>query len=361
MNLHIFNPEHDIALAYDKPHIMVPHVAKELRMNLGFLPSFCANDVDCSLVDDIKFAIKASSPFKHLMSDVLFVENEDLKSLPIDCVLPWGWDIHLAEELQNKGLQERVFPSQDELNEIRRLSGREHTAVILPKLRCGLEKVTCGEAFRCNNIQEVDSYIKKYKCIVVKAPWSSSGRGIRYVNGSCDEAKRFWIEKILLKQGYVMIEPHYNKVTDFALEFQIDNSGRVDYLGISVFHTVNGKYSGNIIASEEEKRFRLARYVDIDMVDELVERIKIIMPSLFRGKYVGPFGIDMMAVADVLSGKLLLHPCVEINLRRTMGHVALALSQKKFDYASMMSITHDVNYQFRIERIEGKFVDVIYN
>ena len=43
-----------------------------------------------------------------------------------------------------------------------------------------------------------------------------------------------------------------------------------------------------------------------------------------------------------------------------MGHVALSLAEKDFEFASMMSIRHKVDYQLCIERIEGKFVNVIY-
>ena len=149
-------------------------------------------------------------------------------------------------------------------------------------------------------------------------------------------------------------------MADFAAEFYAHDSGRVEFEGISVFHTQNGKYTGNVIADEEEKRFRLARYVDTDLLDVIIGRIEEIMPELLRGRYTGPFGVDMMAVADMPSGRLKLHPCVEINLRRTMGHVALSLAEKDFEFASMMSIRHKVNYQLCIERIEGKFVNVIY-
>ena len=86
VKLHVFNPEHDIALAYDKPHIMVPHVAQELRMALGWLPAIWAEDGDCVLVDDIRFALKAVAPFGNIAADVLFVGREDLSSLPIDTV-----------------------------------------------------------------------------------------------------------------------------------------------------------------------------------------------------------------------------------------------------------------------------------
>ena len=55
----------------------------------------------------------------------------------------------------------------------------------------------------------------------------------------------------------------------------------------------------------------------------------------------------MMVVKDSESG-LALDPCVEINLRRTMGHVALALSPKERGRQEIMKITYEgTNYHFR--------------
>ena len=360
MKLHIFNPEHDIALAYNKPHISVPHAAQELRMNLGFLPSLWADDGDCVLVDDIKYALKASNPLRNLMNDVLFVEKEDIKKLPIDGVLPWGWDKRIRAELSENGVGESLLPDTNMLDVIRELSGRRHTVALLKELRNGIENVTCGESFVCSSNEEIENLLRSYRAIVIKAPWSSSGRGIRYVTGKYDEAKSSWAKKTIMHQGYIMAEPYYNKVCDFALEFVANTDGRVEYRGLSVFHTLNGKYTGNIISSEEDKRFRLARYVDIDLLDIITHRLEKSLSEILNGKYVGRLGVDMMAVADMPSGKLLLHPCVEINLRSTMGHVALELSAKRMEFASMMSISHEVNYQLKINRIEGKFVNVIF-
>lgn len=360
MKLHIFNPEHDIALAYNKPHISVPHAAQELRMNLGFLPSLWADDGDCVLVDDIKYTLKASKPLRSLMNDVLFVEKDDLKKLPVDDVQPWGWDKRIRAELSENGVGESLLPDANALDAIRELSGRRHTVTLLKELRSGIENETCGESFVCTSNEDIEDLLHTYRSIVLKAPWSSSGRGIRYVTDRYDEAKSSWAKKTILHQGYIMAEPYYNKVSDFALEFVAYANGRVDYRGLSVFHTLNGKYTGNIISSEEDKRFRLARYVDIDLLDIVTRRIEKSLPEILQGKYVGRLGIDMMAIADMPSGKLLLHPCVEINLRSTMGHVALELSSKRMEFASMMSISHEVNYQLKINRIEGKFVNVIF-
>lgn len=360
MNLHIFNPEHDIALAYDKHHIMVPHIAQELRMNLGFLPAFWAKDGDFVLVDDIKFALKMSASFKCLMRDVLFVSRDDLKSLSIDRVMPWGWDKRIVSELSESGVGEWLLPSEEDLSCIRNLSGREHTSVLLSMLREGIESETCGESFRCERLSDVDEYIARYHDIVVKAPWSSSGRGIRYVTGKCDEPKSLWIKKILLHQGYVMVEPRYNRLVDFAVELFADEDGKVEYKGVSVFHTLNGKYSGNVIGTEESKLKRLQKYINLSFLDFLTKRVTSIMESHLKGRYCGPLGVDMMVVADSVAENLLIHPCVEVNLRRTMGHLAISLAEKIMPFDHMMSIAHDVNYRFRVQRIDGKFVNVIY-
>jgi hypothetical protein len=64
----------------------------------------------------------------------------------------------------------------------------------------------------------------------------------------------------------------------------------------------------------------------------------------------------MMAVNNgqwsMANGQCKLHPCVEINLRRTMGHVALALSPKDDDLRRVMRIEYsNNNYQLIINRL----------
>ena len=137
-----------------------------------------------------------------------------------------------------------------------------------------------------------------------------------------------------------MVEPLYTKVKDFGMEFYSDGEGNVTYLGLSLFHTSNGAYTGNIIATEQAKRETLSRYIPTPLLGETQQRICQILGETFKGKYQGPFGIDMMVVKSQISNlksplgsaaslveeiSNQLHPCVEINLRRTMGHVALAL------------------------------------
>lgn len=152
-----------------------------------------------------------------------------------------------------------------------------------------------------------------------------------------------------------MVEPLYNKVKDFGMEFRRDAEGRVHYLGLSLFQTVNGAYTGNILATEAVKRDIMRRYVDLALLDEITARLETELIVLFSilpsdsSLSTLRFGVDMMIVAKNATSSLenaecdgfLLHPCVEINLRRTMGHVALALSPLDDIKQGTMAINYD--------------------
>ena len=145
-----------------------------------------------------------------------------------------------------------------------------------------------------------------------------------------------------------MVEPYYNKVKDFGMEFEVDNQGKVHYLGLSLFHTKNGAYIGNLLATEEAKREQMGRYVSLGLLDEIKQHI---IQNVQLGDYQGPFGIDMMIVNSHLSpltSHFLLHPCVELNLRRTMGHVALSITPPEGDLRKVMRIELTDRYKLSV-------------
>jgi hypothetical protein len=166
-----------------------------------------------------------------------------------------------------------------------------------------------------------------------------------------------------------MVEPYYKRVKDFGMEFVSDGCGKVTFLGLSLFHTANGAYTGNIIATEATKREILSRYLPLKLLDAVVQKICVELGKMFNDRYCGPFGVDMMVVRYPQSSletnhvqqncepctmnyALSLHPCVEINLRRTMGHAALALSPTDDDIRRVMRIDYANNvYKLRICRI----------
>ena len=64
MILHIFNPEHDLALAANMSNFTPPLAGRALRSELSFLPALWASENDAILVDDVEAAYSEYSAFK---------------------------------------------------------------------------------------------------------------------------------------------------------------------------------------------------------------------------------------------------------------------------------------------------------
>lgn len=143
------------------------------------------------------------------------------------------------------------------------------------------------------------------------------------------------------------MEPYYNKVKDFGMEFEVSD-GKVEYCGLSLFQTVKNAYTGNLLASEEMKVEMMAPYVGRQQLAELRDEVAGVMEPCLKDVYQGPFGVDMMVCADE-DGRLFVNPCIELNLRRTMGHVALALGEMATDRERIMRVDFDGNrYHLRV-------------
>ena len=383
MTLHIFNPEHDIALAANLSNFTAPHAGRQLRNDLGFLPALWAQEGDRVLVQHEESALKAYRRVCHRLvklgvssitnyefqipkftthSSEIVIRNSELTSIQ-----PWGWDRAIRRELERMGMTASLLPTAEQIEQIRQLSHRRTSAQLLPLLQMD---GTVGEAFECTAVEEVTELMQRYGRLVLKAPWSSSGRGVRFCDAerlnnkekiiNNNDAQMAWVTNILKAQGSIMAEPYYNKVKDFGMEFEADAEGHIRYLGLSLFHTVNGAYQGNILATEAVKREMISRYIPISLIDSIKQRI---VERLNLDGYVGPFGIDMMIVKSIgngnhnsqlsiLNSQLLLHPCVEINLRRTMGHVALSISPTDDDIRWVMRVIYDRDhYKLKINKL----------
>jgi hypothetical protein len=356
MILHVFNPEHDLALASNLRRFTAPRAARHLRTGLGFLPCLWAKEGDAVLVtnrEDAQHAFEniqsqANKTTKRdLPKNIQFVAGNQLKHLDITTVDVWGWDLAIRDELLRYGITSNALLSEEKISILRKLSHRQTAAGILPLLRC---KGTVGEAIACHSIEEIDAASSMYGSIVLKAPWSCSGRGIRFAGSILYTPLKGWIKNLLNKQGCVMVEPYYNKIKDFGMEFYCHANGEVEYLGLSLFETTNGVYTGNLLATESEKQKYINTFIPAEITNTVRERIKTSCADIYSGRYEGGFGVDMMIVSGRNDREFLLHPCVEINLRRTMGHVALTLSPNDDALRFVMKITTENNYQIKINK-----------
>lgn len=345
MDLHIFNPEHDLALAAGLSNFTAPHAGRKLRADLGFLPALWADEQDYVLVENVEQARKAYARLRARVGGgrPQFVDKYQLSRLCIDRVVPWGWDAALRSFLLRYGVKE--LPSDEQIADIRELSHRKYALQLLHALSAVAE-----EPVLCQSLAEVKACQERLRRIVVKAPWSSSGRGVRFIDREAGDYHDRWISNVIAKQGSIVVEPYYNKVKDLGMEFVSDGRGHVSYCGLSLFQTKNGAYVGNVIADEEEKLAAMSRYVSREVLASVRDRICSLLGSLYDGRYAGPFGVDMMIVATSRKDGFMLHPCVEINLRRTMGHAALSIPPFADGFTRVMQIVLTDKYRIQIRK-----------
>ena len=355
MKLHIFNPEHDIALAHDNPFFTAPFAGRRLRSDLGFIPALWADDGDYVLVDDVQQSVDTLDKIDSLASKVIFISLQDLRHLSKDSQLknklvvdPWGWDSALCHQLVKNGFNVDLLPSNEQLKSIRTMSGRRWFAnTIIREMRMfadGTYEAPCSFS-SVDDLQRNLCRSPHHK-FVLKEPWSSSGRGVRFVSCDIDDHTVNWVSRVVRQQGHIMCEPYYDKTLDFASEFYSHKDGEVTYEGLSLFHTTGGAYTGNIVDTERHKLHILSEYVDLAEYEAAVNFLCNILSNHLKGIYVGPLGVDMMA----LPGKR-LYPCVELNLRRTMGHVALSV-KSKLPPPLIFSISYTDRYKLELHTYE---------
>ena len=370
LRLHIFNPEHDIAPAHGSPLFTSPRAGRQLRADLGFLPALWAGEESVVWTDQPHEALEN---LRRLGLDVppgLFVDTPTLRRLAhqVEAVDPWGWDAALCHQLQRLGVNPRILPTDEELKEVRALSHRRtakglldsiyHTLLIDNAIGCSIkekEEVVettskavelTGEAIEVKDEAALLQQLACWPEAVLKAPWSSSGRGVRMVSTPVHSSVLQWALGVMRRQGSLMVEPLYHKVADFGMEFSANAEG-FTYIGLSLFDTSGTAYTGNLLATEEEKRAKLARYLSPTQIDSLRQLVLHCLEAISPRFRLGPFGIDMMIVRTE-DGKTRVHPCVEINFRRTMGHVAIALQQRITTPAEAMAVTfEDGHYHLR--------------
>ena len=375
MKLHVFNPEHDIALAANLSNFTSPRAGRELRRDLAWLPSLWADDGDWVLTDNKQAAVEQLKALPVTLKDVRLIDKRELKTacengLPDGfSIEPWGWDKAICHELVHCGVPESLLPSTERLESIRKMSHRGWAAEhLLPHIIYNI-KGTVGSSTCVKSAEEVEESFARMGRCVVKSPWSSSGRGVRFIeNASQLAALDGWIRNVIEHQGSIMVEPMYRKIADFAMEFRSTENG-VEYQGLSVFSTKGTAYTGNLIATEAEKMQMLSRHIPAEILENVKNIITDRLSPVFKDSYTGSFGIDMMIVSNPQPSTFIphpsslinlqpstinpqpsiIHPCIELNLRQTMGYAALRLSEKSALHGHHMQIVHKDSYRLVIE------------
>ena len=312
MRILLFNPSTEYALATGASFYTPPAVVEEFRVANQLLPEAWADHDDMILVDDPSV----------LRSSSVLVGWSDLERIymqyPDARIEPWGWNHALRRRLLDNGVPESSLPTLEYLDMLRSLAHRRTTIL--------LNEEWNDRSFAQGPVPLPVELFSEDDCVTfyrnnsgcwMKAPWSSSGRGV--INTAADMEERHvrpWCRGIIRRQGSVMAETAADRVADYATEWRLSD-GKADYLGLSSFLTSNrGKYISNSRVSQSQMKMQFDNQSAIRLYD-VIDAQKEILEKVLRG-YEGLLGIDMIVER---SGAL--RPFVETNLRRTMGMLYL--------------------------------------
>ena len=112
-----------------------------------------------------------------------------------------------------------------------------------------------------------------------------------------------------------------------------------------------------MLANEATKENIVNQFIKQKLLHLVQANICSQLASAFKGKYIGNFGVDMMVVTTNDATTFKLHPCVELNLRTTMGHVALAISPTDFAPKKMMKIDYLDKYHLAVNLVGDDLLD----
>lgn len=330
MVLHVFNPENDLALADFAPYYIAPASARMMRADLSVLPLWWASDGDVIWTELPEVAERYVHSACVNVPAVGWWKGGDCPT--VAAVEPWGWSPALVCALGDAGCPGNLLPTEEQLHRYRQLSGRAQAVRLLQDLReapilgKSFGNRLCGLSICCATESEVANAVASFPKTILKAPWSGSGKGLRFAYGTYGQPLSGWCRRVLENQKAVVVEPLYEKRFDFAFEFFSDGHS-VRYVGLSVFLTTSrGTYGGNWVASEAVKEAWLEQYVPRPLCMTLRTELEKRIGRLVGGDYKGYLGVDMMLCKMSGTDELFVHPCVEVNLRRTMGLVAVDLA-----------------------------------
>jgi hypothetical protein len=341
-DIYLFNPTCEYAVANGSANWQPNHLLQKMEADLSALPMFFAKKEDYVLVDRIPSA-EFIKTFKQIDIEIPnfitkkeAINNSDFINLPKNKLLPWGWSpsahkflLTLKESCSAGFQQSPVFIWKPEHREI---TSRKFALGILKQLQSRLKTdyILSPEHTPkvCTTKNDFETVIQQWEKVMIKAPWSSSGRGLQPITKTPVHPK-VWekVMGIVKEQGYAVAEPLFNKVHDIAFLFEL-KKGKVDFLGISIFCTnKKGQYEGNYLngmpLSLEKKISEFSDFAVDEIRQPLINAIK---NSELATNYEGFFGVDMLIYLDV-NNKLKINPCLEINVRHTMGLLALRLEK----------------------------------
>jgi len=335
-NVYFFNPTCELAVANGSFSYMPPELLLQMESELAILPFILATENDFVLTENIP-----SVEFVQKLREAGFTVPEfrslnNLKNSMIDefeSILPWGWSPAAHFKLQN--LKEKCsdkFKNSSIFNWLPKHKFLYERATSLNLLNKMLEDDPPGffiekslTGAKVSETEEIEQLLNKHHSLVIKAPLSSSGRGVQIIRRkSLNQSNKQWISGILKQQNYVIAEPYLDKLLDLSFQFRITSGSELNYLGFTIFETnPNGQYKSSLIKPDLRKilpdsdAFELEEMINISAKPV----IKALSSSDYAKYHRGFLGVDALIFRQ--KNKFKIQPCIEINSRMTMGLLSM--------------------------------------
>ena len=338
--IYIFNATCEMAISNGTASFMPNKVLTRFEQDLDLLPMYYAKPEDVILVHqlpDPQFLSFIESKgirtprfhlFPQALTDQAFLKEEKAG------LQPWGWSPRMHYLLAPfKDQCQQSFLAQPNAYWQPKFKDLYSREMALSCLQHFLQNNRSEHYIStdlipqiCTNFSEVEVLQNKWQQVVIKSPWSSSGRGLQilrkaFINKSVEQA----MGGVFKSQGFVMVEAFVDKQFDFSIQFYADGNGELDFRGFSFFETNdNGQYQSNILGFiPHELKQVLSPILQEELISGLKEALKT---HNIPNEYCGHLGIDCMLFLDT-EGITKIQPCLEINLRYNMSVIASHLCQ----------------------------------
>lgn len=353
--LFYFNPTCEMAIVNGQTSYMPPQNLRGFEEDLECIPLWLAGTNDFVLLRN-----KLSDSYQEYLEDLnikhpcFILSREDIGEQLISELHPWGWSPAVHEKLKEfkanmeSGWSDHPMSSWKKSHSflLSRLTGLKIIEEIFNNSFIDYDKILIPQKpvvlRSLEEIQDLNAVISPPS--LLKTPWSASGRGLFKIRDEKEEAvTNQWLTAKLRQQKFLLAEPFLNKILDISFHYIIDKDG-YHFLGTTFFKTDNkGRFTGCYTHSPDSKQLDISLFETAilqarQLLINALENLKL------KDVYNGPLGIDGLFFIHS-DGKIYLHPCIEVNLRYTMGLLNLNLKkhlhpESKGEW-SIVSISHN--------------------
>lgn len=324
--VHLFNPANDEALASNNRWYTPSRHALQYQHDCELLSIWWANDGDFIIAPHHSDEEIAQTAYKANIHVTRY--QPGFAALPS----PWGWSHDAKRQFEDAGVPDTCLPSDEHITIIRMLSHRKLAIDVNKALTSITGQSAPNHPRLCSDIERLQVQGGEHQ--LLKRPWSCSGRGVFPISTLTDAELQRLAGGIIRRQGSVIIEDALDKIMDFSCLFLSDRN-QISHQAWSLFHTTSdGRYLGSVIAEQNNIMNELhdahMSYGNNTGVNFhlLQQHIMSVLSSLIGTDYNGWIGVDMLAYRNGIDHNIYLAPCIEVNLRMTMGVVATLLTRK---------------------------------